>query len=631
MISNEISSLQEGAVNQLLSTVKRTKKKEYTFKAPTGSGKTYMMAMFCDKYLSENKDAVFFITSLSKANLAQQNFEKFEEYKASGNFRNLKNILISSNFSGEETPYIRDDENVYFLPHDLFKEKSILKKTGVLEGLLKKFTKNDFFSTSKKEVIWIRDECHIATSTIDKDLLKYFSFTVNFSATPKIKKGQVPDVLITDLEAVQTKLIKEIILQDKNESLEDAIKKYEEIQKNYINQLRKNPCLIIQISNKDKGNEEFTKIKEMLKKHDMLQWCAIFDDEKKCETNTNWKQKKIPVGKWKDLCKTDTSTINIIIFKLTITEGWDIPRACMLFQIRETHSEQLDEQVIGRIRRNPILNDFDSYSKESQDLALKAYLWGNLPTEQEICSVRLKDDLIEEDLFQNIKVKTTKLKSYKNQDSDFSFENEYSSYKKNLSSSVSNNNIFSLYKNLRNICFETREFIFSACSYNDWINRASAASFLDKKFNFYEEDYEKSMTVSEEVSFPKTSYFMKSPEYLKITNWVWKKKDKDSEFSFDSVAEKKFASLLQDISNKFLKAEDTTYKLDFDDNSSVMFYGKNFFPNSDIKFEYFNLGIHYSFPDFVVSDRNGKIHLFEVKSINKSNNSSIDNKNMKTK
>ena len=168
MISNEISSLQEGAVNQLLSTVKRTKKKEYTFKAPTGSGKTYMMAMFCDKYLSENKDAVFFITSLSKANLAQQNFEKFEEYKASGNFRNLKNILISSNFSGEETPYIRDDENVYFLPHDLFKEKSILKKTGVLEGLLKKFTKNDFFSTIKKEIIWIRYECYIFISTIYK-------------------------------------------------------------------------------------------------------------------------------------------------------------------------------------------------------------------------------------------------------------------------------------------------------------------------------------------------------------------------------------------------------------------------------------------------------------------------------
>jgi type III restriction enzyme len=40
-----------------------------------------------------------------------------------------------------------------------------------------------------------------------------------------------------------------------------------------------------------------------------------------------------------------------------MTEGYDIPRACALFQIRDTDSKTLSEQVLGRIRRNPILKD----------------------------------------------------------------------------------------------------------------------------------------------------------------------------------------------------------------------------------------------------------------------------------
>ena len=33
---------------------------------------------------------------------------------------------------------------------------------------------------------------------------------------------------------------------------------------------------------------------------------------------------------------------------MVISEGWDIPRACMLYQIRDSKSKQLDEQVMGR-------------------------------------------------------------------------------------------------------------------------------------------------------------------------------------------------------------------------------------------------------------------------------------------
>ena len=49
-------------------------------------------------------------------------------------------------------------------------------------------------------------------------------------------------------------------------------------------------------------------------------------------------------------------------------KGWDIPRACMLFQIRDSKSKQLDEQVLGRVRRNPLLLDFENIDVDSKVL-----------------------------------------------------------------------------------------------------------------------------------------------------------------------------------------------------------------------------------------------------------------------
>lgn len=48
-------------------------------------------------------------------------------------------------------------------------------------------------------------------------------------------------------------------------------------------------------------------------------------------------------------------------------------------------------------------------------------------------------------------------------------------------------------------------------------------------------------------------------------------------------------------------------------------WGKNFIANSEIKYEYCLEGIHSSYPDFVMKDSYGRIHIFEVKSVNISN------------
>lgn len=64
----EIQELQNDAVSQLIATLKSTPKDSYTFRAPTGSGKTYMMADFMNRMIEINPDIVFLVMLLITAN-----------------------------------------------------------------------------------------------------------------------------------------------------------------------------------------------------------------------------------------------------------------------------------------------------------------------------------------------------------------------------------------------------------------------------------------------------------------------------------------------------------------------------------------------------------------------------------
>ena len=85
---HEVIELQKRAVDSLVQ--KYDELDEITFRAPTGSGKTYMMADFMNRILEENDDVVFLVSTLSKGDLATQNYNKFLEYSSKGDFPNLK-------------------------------------------------------------------------------------------------------------------------------------------------------------------------------------------------------------------------------------------------------------------------------------------------------------------------------------------------------------------------------------------------------------------------------------------------------------------------------------------------------------------------------------------------------------
>lgn len=633
----EIKELQQNAVTKL---VKETLvKKEVTFKAPTGSGKTYMMADFMDRILDNSsinisslpllqneKGIIFLVSSLSKGKLAKQNFDKFIEYKEKGFFKNINPYLISSAISGEEKLYIPTDYNVYVLPRDLYKTNARLMQ-GVMESFLQNIVSSERIGGQGKSIILIKDECHIATNNLD-NLSKYFDKVINMSATPKLKRGQISDVEIKEDEAVNTKLIKHVEWQDIDEELnaskelKKVIEKYEEVKEQY-NNLGINPCLIIQISNKDKADNELNNvIKPVLNSKPNLKWMLIVSDKDEYDTNDIMKIKKLPKEKWGDYVKENTSSIDIIIFKMVITEGFDIPRACMLYQIRDSKSKQLDEQVLGRIRRNPRLLDFEKLTPEQQDIVTKAYVWGVQEKEKQTWyKVELQKDY---EISNNIKIKTTTIGSLTER-KDFDL-NKFLNEKKDK---LTHTSIFELAKKIKKSSNDIQQIINDYSStYQKWYKISENIDELIKKNNEYVCDYSKSMKVNkEEITVPDSSEYLATEYYTEIENCIWKKsKASDDEFAFDSEAEKKWAIILKKLSDKKGLRKKNLLE------DKIYLWGKNYIPNSKIKFEYYmNSGIHSSYPDFIMVDKKNNIHLFEIKSLNPSNSIQIDKEEYENK
>lgn len=634
----EAIDLQQNAVAELIRKIGL--KREITFRAPTGSGKTRMMADFMNQILSANPNIVFIVSTLSKGNLATQNFEEFQKCACNGTFPSLNPHLISSEVGDEERLYIPDTYNVYVLARDLYKKDSRLKEQGVMLDFLNTITTNLFGGGQNKQIWLIKDECHQATKNLDDISPSYFDKIINFSATPNLKRGQNPDVMISDDDAVNAKLIKRVELGDANETVEDAIRKFEGIKTQYRNLLGVNPCLIIQISNKDKAEIEWLAIERILNKTEFqhLKWMSIMDKKEKCKTND--KVGKLPLDRWKDYAKEKRSTIDIIVFKMVISEGWDIPRACMLYQIRDTQSKQLDEQVMGRVRRNPRLIDFERLSSKAQELATTAWVWGILPTTfHRSFPVELYGNT--NDIPSVIRIKTTRLKALTTR-VGFNLD----AFIASKPAPVTAGNIFSLYAKLQK-CGQDLQALCNSYVGNDvikWFLFNHHIDSVKKEYDNFICDYNLSMEVPKdengkdiEVSFPMSSLYVDNQHNQLIGEWVWIRKDGKKIFSFDSDAEWEWASMLATLSNYTDKVDvgplnphfgqfrtDGTAEPERLTNDEKYLWGKNFLMNSEIKFEYYLNGIHASYPDFVLKDTFGRIHLFEVKSVNVSNREQFD-------
>lgn len=635
--------LQNNAVSELVEETKNPIKSTITFKAPTGCGKTYMMADYMNRMLSKENDIVFIVSTLSKGKLAEQNYNQFKKYKEDGLFSYLNPTIISTEKTSEERMHIPEDYNVYVLPRDLYKVSTDLVKDGAFERFLQHLQPSLLHVGTQKKIYLIKDESHQATNNLDALRKKgYFFKTINFSATPVEKEV---DVEIKEEDAVACKIIKGVSFcsdEDTNEKLEEAVKFFANSRKEYTDLIKVHPCMMIQIANNLEGKEQKEEIVRIVEKYG-LKWVALYSESvegkngktkmvDRYDTNDQMKLKKLPTKKWVDYVKGNTSDFDIIIFKLAVAEGWDIPRACMLYQRRNTQSEQLDKQVMGRVRRNPLLLTFENVEdKRTIELATTAWVWGMEPKDETI-QVRLKN---KEKTQEEIRVKTTRLRKLK--DAEFKLENVLC----NKKVQVDNKDIFTLYrdyeKSNQEIRLKGREY---SKDYQSWIEFASNIGDITKEYNKKICNYEDSMEITKnennievEATMPVRSAYTSTSEEVEISSCVWERVDGDTSFSFDSKAETKWIHILEELCNTSIpNSQDRIVK--YLNGGLVMnqfLWGKNYLPNSEIKFEYYLNGTHYSYPDFIMKDSFDRIHIFEVKSTNPSNQAVFDTEEYKIK
>lgn len=279
---------------------------------------------------------------------------------------------------------------------------------------------------------------------------------------------------------------------------------------------------------------------------------------------------------------------------------------------------------MGRVRRNPRLLDFETLSEEAKHLACTAWIWGIIPKDEHLPKqVNLYADFEIEKKFRVKPVKLQTISSVKN--------HHLKEFADNLKDDATvPTSIFELYQNLQKQDNEIQNFCYDyAEDFKKWTLFTEHLGSIKSSYEQYICDYETSMIVCQDVGFPAESCFIENTNNLTLDDWIWCRKDKETDFSFDSEAEKKWAELLKDIrSNSIDKATKNENAL-FED--SRFLWGKNFPLNSEIKYEYYLDGVHSSYPDFVMKDKTGQIHIFEVKSVNKSSSINIDEEEYRKK
>lgn len=342
------------------------------FKAPTGSGKTVMMAEYLKELVNnrmDGKELAFIWTaprklhSQSKASLVNHYLDSMA-LKCS-NFEDLTDRMIGPSeilFLNWES--INREGNIYYRENE---QEFYLEK--VLEN-----TKDD----GRILVLIIDESHHTARAENTQGLIGLINakLTIEVSATPpNIQYDE--SVVVHRQHVIEEEMIKKRIAinpdfkntisqqmpsgdlkvqSDAEESTNEyvirtALEKREELS----NQLAEensnvNPLMLIQLPDRQRGQDDFVEsVKEILNENHNI----TIDNHRLAVYLADNKENLATITK-KD------SPVEVMIFKQAIALGWDCPRASILVLFRDLRSIVFSIQTVGRIMRMPELKHYDS-------------------------------------------------------------------------------------------------------------------------------------------------------------------------------------------------------------------------------------------------------------------------------
>lgn len=379
-----LKNYQRDAVDELKEyiniSLKSSKRKDLVFKAPTGSGKTFMASSLFEEIAQENPDQNFCIlwACPGKGELHQQSFDAVKTYLGG----NPVCFLLEDNFFGSRK-YIKDKEIVFVNWEKLIqKDKETDKWANNLMKDQEGMNFIDVIDKTKKigiKVILVIDESHIGVSQkariqefINKIIVP--DIVLEMSATPL---NNHIDVEIESQKVVDEGIIKEDVIvnegiQKEDKTLKDqdsellvlqrGFYKRNEIVKEYESlNINVNPLVLIQIPNVDEGEAKKLVIKDFLRDK------GINEDNGKlkfwCDDRGNFDKKAI---------KKNNDITEYLVFKTAVATGWDCPRAHILIKFRDGKSETFETQTIGRILRTAEAKSYDNYLLDN------AYIFTNI-------------------------------------------------------------------------------------------------------------------------------------------------------------------------------------------------------------------------------------------------------------
>ncbi|PIZ86971.1 hypothetical protein COX93_02615 [Candidatus Nomurabacteria bacterium CG_4_10_14_0_2_um_filter_30_12] len=356
---------QKRSINELLTAsinyLRGEDPKLIIFQAPTGSGKTIILAETISKIVKElsgEKELVFVWISVNY--LHEQSKNSLEKH-----FENER-LIDCININEIQNNQIEQNQIVFVNWESLNKEGiSLFMSDNEKDWNLSKVIDN-----TKEEgriIVLIIDESHRAAKTSkSKEIIDLIgpSLTFEVSATPKEGITNDHRVIVKLNEVVAEGMIKQEIqinsglgkIQTNEDIVRAALKKREEL-KNYYQNLgcNINPLLLIQIPRKkstDVRNPE-DKIIETLQKE------VITLENKKLAIWLAEKDKKQNL----DYLEKNDSEVDVLIFKEAIAQGWDCPRASILLLQREWNLDNyvFNVQTLGRIMRMPEQKHYEKY------------------------------------------------------------------------------------------------------------------------------------------------------------------------------------------------------------------------------------------------------------------------------
>ncbi len=396
----KLKEYQIKAVDKLLSISKKLLEKSgirsCVVKAPTGSGKTIIVAEWLSLLSKENLSKSYAFIWISGNNLHKQSKEKLQNYLQDSRYT----LSYLEEINGNE---FQENEISFVNWHSLTKQD----KEGNYTNILMRDNENDrnlesYIKHTKEKgigIVLIVDESHYHYwSKKSQDLVKtviYPELILEVSATPtvtptpeELEYEEAGQITIRFDDVVNEGMIKkEIVINPEigeNKNFNDvadevilgsAIQKREELCELYKqNQINVNPLLLIQLPSEGEKTSVLDEskmekiIKTLKEKYDIT-----LDNGKLGIWLSNEKENL------KNIEMIDNS-VEVLIFKQAIALGWDCPRAQLLVIFREIKSKIFEVQTVGRILRMPEAKHYEVLDLD------RAYVYTNID------KITLKED-----------------------------------------------------------------------------------------------------------------------------------------------------------------------------------------------------------------------------------------------